>query len=673
MSNQQLRGGGWSFSVRAGIPTDPEEVKHGTAVGKQNAFLCLLSGAHITYDYIRAEGKAGRMGSRLMAIVAEGERERVYLTSILEHESISDQSIQKWKPKVPLAEGGLGVRVPNYGLTTFGDLFTSRQLAVLTAFSDLVAEAAERVKHDAIAAGLLNDRERLRNEGTGATAYAEAVSLYLAFVVDKCSDYWSSICTWNASAGQMRSTFGRPAIPMAWDYAEANPFSGSSGNWTAMLEWTRKAVQSLPTATHGSALLQDAQVQTTSAEKLVSTDPPYYDNIGYADLSDFFYLWLRRSVRSVFPDLFTTVVVPKSEELVATPYRHGNKERAEEFFLGGMTRAMRCLAEQSHPALPVTIYYAFKQSEKKGNTGIVSTGWEAFLKAVIHAGFTITGTWPVRTERVNRMRGHKSNALASSVVLVCRRNSSDAPVTTRHEFINILKTEMPKAVMHMQRANIAPVDLAQASIGPGMAIYTRYSRVLDAKGEPVSVRDALILINRTLDEILSEREGDFDADTRWALEWFKQQGFTEGEYGVAETLSKAKNTSVNGLVEAGILSSKSGKVRLLKPSELSENWEPATDKRLTVWEMVHHLVRVLESSGEKAASQFVVKLGTRAEVARELCYQLYTICENQKRANESLYYNSLVQSWPEIARLAQESGTLEVVQTSLFGGEESSM
>ena len=542
----------------------------------------------------------------------------------------------------------------------------------MTIFSDLIAEVMESVNHDAVTAGLPNDRKHLRNEGAGATAYAEAISLYLAFVVDKCSDYWSNICTWHTSGEKIRNAFGRQALQMMWVYAETNPFSGSSGNWMAMVNWMNKAVQQLPASTYGSAEHEDAQTQATSLGRLVSTDPPYYDNIGYADISDFFYVWLRHSLKSVFPDLFATLMVPKDEELVVAPYRHGDKEKAEEFFLDGMSRAMRCLAEQSHPALPVTIYYAFKQSEKKEGKGTVSTGWEAFLNAVINAGFMITGTWPMRTELANRIRGHESNALASSIVLVCRKSYSDAPLATRHEFINALKTELPKTVLRMQHANIAPVDLAQASIGPGMAVYTRYLRVLDARGEPVSVHDALILINRTLDEILSEREGDFDADTRWALEWFKQQGFTEGDYGVAEMLSKAKNTSVTGLVEAGILSSKAGKVRLLKPNELAEDWEPATDKRLTVWEMVHHLVRVLESSGEKAASQLVVELGTQAEVARELCYQLYTICENQKRANESLSYNGLVQSWPEIARLAQEDETL-VAQGSLFDEEESSM
>ena len=666
-------GGGWKFNVKVGVPKDAESAKYGTSAGKRNAFRCLLSGVPITYDYIRTEGKEGRMDSCLMAIVVEGDPGRVYLTPIPEHEVVSDQSMPEWKPEVRLAKGGLGISAPNYGLTTFGDLFSPRQLVALTTFSDLVVKVAECVKHDAITAGLPNDGEHLRNEGTSATAYAEAISLYLAFVVDKCSDYWSNICTWHTSGEKIRNTFGRQALQMMWVYAETNPFSSSSGNWMAMVNWIHKAVQQLPAATCGSTGSEDAQTQVVSLGRLVSTDPPYYDNIGYADISDFFYVWLRRSLKSVFPDLFTTLMVPKDEELVAAPYRHSSKEKAEKFFLDGMSQAMRCLAEQSHPALPVTIYYAFKQSEKKGNTGTVSTGWEAFLNAVINAGFMITGTWPMRTELANRIRGHESNALASSIVLVCRKSYSNAPIVTRHEFINALKTELPKAIMRMQHDNIAPVDLAQASIGPGMAIYTRYSRVLDARGEPVSVRDALILINRMLDEILSEREGDFDPDTRWALEWFKQQGFTEGDYGVAETLSKAKNTSVNGLVEAGILSSKAGKVRLLKPGELSKDWEPTTDKRLTVWEMVHHLVRVLGSSGEKAASQLVVELGTRAEVARELCYQLYTICENQNRANQSLSYNGLVQSWPEIARLAQESETPEAVQTSLFDGGQSSV
>jgi len=440
---------------------------------------------------------------------------------------------------------------------------------------------------------------------------------------------------------------------MSWDFAEVNPLSTQSGSFGNSLDYTAKGV-SCAGKNYGFAVQADAGTQTMTIDGVVSTDPPYYDNIGYADLSDFFYVWLRRSQRPVFPNLFATVAVPKAEELVATPYRHGSKAKAETFFLDGMTRAMHRLAEQAHPACPVTIYYAFKQSETKGDSGTTNTGWDTFLAAVIEAGFAISGTWPMRTELSNRMIGSGTNALASSIVLVCRPRPSDLPSATRREFLNALKSELPEALAKLQAANIAPVDLAQAAIGPGMAIYTRYARVLDAEGKPIPVRAALALINQVLDEVLAEQEGDFDADTRWALAWFDQNGFAEGEYGIAETLSKAKNTAVEGLREAGIISMRPGKVRILKPEELPKDWDPFTDKRLTVWEMVHQLIRVLESGGEAPAAALAAKLGTRAETARELCYRLYSLCERKKRATEAMAYNALVQSWPEISRLAQE-------------------
>jgi putative DNA methylase len=386
----------------------------------------------------------------------------------------------------------------------------------------------------------------------------------------------------------------------------------------------------------------------------VSTDPPYYDNIGYADLSDFFYVWLRRSLRSIFPDLFATLTVPKAEELVATPFRHGSKQEAEGFFLDGMTKAMHPLAEQAHPAFPVTIYYAFKQSESERGGGTASTGWETFLDAVIRAGFGISGTWPMRTEYTGNLKKNVG-ALASSIILVCRPRPADAPTATRREVVAALKAELPTALRDLRAGNIAPVDLAQAAIGPGMGVYTRYAKVLDAEGKPVSVREALALINATLDEALTEQEGDFDADSRWALAWFEQNGFSEGEFGVAETLSKAKNTAVGGLAEAGIVHSGRGKVRLLKPEELPAHWDPATDPRVTAWEIVHQLLRALGAGGERAAADLVAKLGSRAEMARELAYRLYTVCERRKRAPEALAYNGLVHSWPEIARLAREA------------------
>jgi putative DNA methylase len=541
----------------------------------------------------------------------------------------------------------------------------------LTTFSDLVGEAMAQVKRDALAAGLPDDGQPLRDGGTGATAYAEAVGVYLGCGISRSADFWSSLCIWaNQPKNELVThLFGRQAIPMAWDHAEANPFSESGGNFEKNLSYVAKGIDYLSGAAAGQASQVDAARNSVSTGKLVSTDPPYYDNIGYADLSDYFYVWLRRSLRPVFPDLFATLAVPKAEELVATPYRHGSKEKAEAFFLDGMTQATHRLAEQAHPAFPVTVYYAFKQSESESDKGSASTGWETFLDAVIRAGFAVSGTWPMRTERQGRMIGNDANALASSIVLVCRPRAASAPTATRREFVSALKAELPAALPELQKANIAPVDLAQAAIGPGMAVYTRFARVLDAEGKPLSVREALALINATLDEALAEQEGDFDADSRWALAWFEQSGFAEGEYGVAETLSKAKNTSVGGMVEAGILASKRGKVRLLEPDELPADWDPATDARLTAWEMVHHLIRVLEAGGETAAAELLGKLGAKAEVARELCYRLYTIFERKKRAQEALRYNALVQSWPEIARLARERGTRRAEQTSLFEGD----
>ena len=663
-----IEGRGYRFTVKVGEPPDADAAKAGTKLSRGANFRCLMSGSPIEGDYIKAEGQAKRMGARPMAVVAEGDRGRVYLAPTAEHEETAGKALPEWRPEgnVPARLTG-GTCVP-YGLSTWADLFTPRQLVALTTFSDLVTEARARVERDAVVAGLPDDSTPLRDGGTGARAYAEAVGVYLGLSASRAADAWSTIVSWRNGVEATRGTFARQAIPMVWDYAEANPLSSSCGNWQgACLSWVAEALDCLPHEQTGSTAQADARTQALVPNALVSTDPPYYDNIAYADLSDFFYVWLRRSLKPVFPDLFATLTVPKAEELVATPYRHGSKDAAETFFLAGMTQAVRCLAAQVHPGFPVTIYYAFKQSEKKGDEGTSSTGWETFLDAVIEAGFAITGTWPLRTERGGRMIGIGTNVLASSIVLVCRRRPADAPMATRRDFVAALKSELPVALTHLQRGNIAPVDLAQAAIGPGMAVYTRYAKVLDAAGKALPVRDALALINQTLDEALAEQEGDFDADSRWALAWFEQSGFDEGEYGVAEMLSKAKNTSVAGMVEAGILASRAGKVRLLRPEELPPDWNPTTDPRLTAWEMVHHLVRALEAGGESAAAELAAPLGVKAEAARELCYRLYTLCERKKRNAEALSYNSLVQSWPEISRLAQEVGRHGAEQSGLFG------
>ncbi|MEW6037043.1 MAG: DUF1156 domain-containing protein [Pseudomonadota bacterium] len=962
---------GYRFTVKVGKPKAAEAAKNGTKLARGANFRCLMSGAPISGDYIKAEGKAGRMGARLMAIVAEGDRGRVYLAPTVEHEAAALKAQPEWKPESPLPDDPRNFWTVQYGLTTYGDLFTPRQLVALTTFSDLVGEARERVKRDSLeahaargadvtpaqapgwyrrgdkhpphydipqltqfvtfrladtlpkdklaewkedlATGRISDndyrsqvdawldrgmgacwlrdpaiatlvqnalrhfdgerytlhgwvimpnhvhvvfsphephrladilhswksfsakqanrllgrtgafwqddyfdrfirdetdlaqvltyvaynpvvaglcatpehypfagggvlpgnaalgdgrdahapmgdgpRARLETEqsgehggrdahppttaamgdgrparhtppiadddaalnqgGSGATAYAEAVGVYLAFALSKVANIGSSIASWMSDRGAFRETFARQAIPMVWDFAEANPFADAGGSFGTALDKGAMVVEALPGTTPGIAVQADVSRQAdatrvflgarssrapageTPALPVISTDPPYYDNIGYADLSDFFYVWLRRSLRPVFPDLFATMAVPKAEELVATPYRHGGKEKAEAFFLDGMTQAMHRLAEQSHPAYPVTIYYAFKQSETQGERAsgpqaagtaappaTTSTGWETFLDAVIRAGFGISGTWPMRTEGVGRIIAKGTNALASSIVLVCRPRQSDAGIASRRDFLSALKRELPEALRHLQHGNIAPVDLAQAAIGPGMAVFSRYAKVLENDGSAMSVRTALALINQTLDEVLAEQEGEFDADTRWAVAWFDQNGFAEGPYGVAETLCTAKNTSVSGMVEAGILSAKGGKVRLLTPSELPgsagvppagardervpKTWDPARDARLTIWEIVHRLIRALDS-GETQAAQVLAAVravsAEKCEAARDLAYRLFTLSERRKRAQDALAYNALVTSWPEIARLAQEGSTSHPVQSRLL-------
>jgi putative DNA methylase len=674
----------YRFVVRVAKPKDMAALRNGTRAGKAQDFLCLFSGVSIPRSYIREEGKAKRLGARLMAIVAEGDGGRVILSPAAADEELAD-SAASYDSVGEARETFLSIATPTramitggvcsaYGLETFGDLFTSRQLVALTTFSNLVEEARVLAKRDAVASGLSDDGRRLSEGGFGATAYADAVAVYLAFGVDKMSDRHSSLSRWDPTptASGVINTFSRQALPMTWDYAEGNPFSEASGNFEGGVGWIVKVMNAtLPATAGGLAVAADAAYQNLSSDKVVSTDPPYYDNIGYADLSDYFYVWLRHSLRAVFPGLFSTIAVPKADELVATLYRHGSKEKADAFFLNGMTHAMNRLAAQAHPAFPVTIYYAFKQSESDGADGTISSGWDTFLEAVLRAGFAITGTWPMRTELANRMIGAGANALASSIVLVCRSRAVASSSTTRRDFVAALKAELPTAVTLLKRGNVAPVDLAQAAIGPGMAIFTRYSKVLDAEGGQLSVREALALINQTLDEALAEQEGIFDADSRWALAWFEQSGFAEGEYGVAETLSKAKNTSVAGMVAAGLLSSSRGKVRLLKPAELSADWDPVTDTRLTAWEVVHHLIRALETGGgEIAAATLVAKLGTKAENARELAYRLYTLCERKKRPAEAMSYNGLVLSWPEITRLAQGGENSSGAQTAMFGEAE---
>jgi len=659
-----VEGSTYRFEVQVadGKRKPPASAKGGTkAAGRGANFLCLVSQTPITGDYIKAEGQAGRMGARLMAVVAEGQRGRVYLSPDEAMEALAKSAQPTWKPDgdVPARLTG-GTCVP-YGMRRWGDLFTPRQLVALNTFSDLVGEAREKIRADAVMSGMADDGRGLDAGGTGATAYAEAVAAGLAFALSRTADRGSTICSWDNSPKMeaLRNTFGRQAIPMVWDFAEGNPFSESSGNWINNVDWGAKALAKVPALTGGAATQQDASTQSISTGRVVSTDPPYYDNIGYADLSDFFYVWLRRTLRGTFPSLFATVAVPKAEELVATPYRHGGKEGAERFFLDGMTAAMHNIADKAHGAFPVSIYYAFKQSDT-GDDGTASTGWETFIAAVLRAGFAIHGTWPMRTELGNRMIGSGTNALASSIILVCRRRPDDAPQIPRREFQRELKEVLGEALEAMLggadgASPIAPVDLAQAAIGPGMGVFSQYAAVLESNGEPMSVKTALMLINRQVDEVLGGET--FDADTNFCLGWFDEVGFGTGDFGTANTLAQAKATSVATVEQSGVAIAKGGKVRLLKPDEYPADWDPQTDNRTPVWEALHQLIRAYNTGGESAAGSLLARMPEKSGDIRRLAYWLYNACAERKRLpEEARAYNELITAWHAIEAASQEVG-----------------
>jgi len=660
-----VEGDRYRFIVKVGKP--PPMAAGGTTAGKRKAFRCLMSDTPIDYQFIRDQGKAGRMGQKLMAVVAEGAGCRVYLSPTSEIQAVAAQAKPTWKPEMALPDNPRDFKTPNYGLTTYGDLFTPRQLVALTTFSDLVGEARERIRQDALTAGLPDDSCGLEAGGTGAQAYAEAVSVYLAFVVDRLVDYGCSLSTWRPKDNAMRSGLAKQALPMSWDFAEGNPFGDSSSAFSKCANVVADVIETslAPRGAPGGRSFQhNASDELPNLGPLfVSTDPPYYDNIGYADLSDFYYVWLRRALKGQAATLLGTIAVPKTEELVATPYRHGGVEAAETFFLSGMTRAMANLANRSHPSVPVTIYYAFKQSDT-GDEGTASTGWETFLAAVLASGFALTGTWPVRTEGDNRQVGVGNNALASSIVLVCRKRPSDATTISRREFIRELNAVLPEALDEMTkgsaggRSPVAPVDLSQAIIGPGMAVFSKYAAVLEADGTPMSVRTALQLINRFL------AEDDFDPDTQWCLHWFEQHGWGESVFGEADVLARAKATSVEGLKAAGVIHSGAGKVRLMKWNEYPADWDPRSDDRLPIWEGLHQLIRALRQGGETASGALLAGLSGKAESVRQLAYRLYTLCERQGWAEDARAYNELITSWSGVEAAAVPSSK---VQGELFG------
>ncbi|NLD43079.1 MAG: DUF1156 domain-containing protein, partial [Chloroflexi bacterium] len=644
------------FGVRTGRGQVPPPPK----TGRGAKFRCLVCESHAPDDHIKAEGMAGRMGRQLMAVVVEGARGRRYL-------SPDDCTVPGDLPPVDVSDleaklnyDKRAIWCPLYGLTRYVDLFTDRQLVALTTFSDLVGEAREQVLAGALAAGMPDDGGGLEDGGAGAQAYADAVATYTAFALDKLSDWCSSLCSWISGIEGVRDTFARQALPMVWDFVEINPLSNSVGNWLNHVTWVAAGVESVPATTSATVVQLDATAALPYAgPAVITTDPPYYDNIGYADLSDFFYVWARRSLRSVHPALFSTLLVPKAQELVATPHRfEGDRRAARDFFEDGLRAAFCRMHDAQADAQVMTVFYAFKQEDRDDENGnTASPGWETMLDGLLKADFEITGTWPMRSERGARMVSIGTNALASSIVLVCRPRSGNAPMATRREFTATLRTEMPAALDRLTHGGIAPVDLAQASIGPGMAVFSRYAKVLEADGSPVTVRTALQIINQELDAYLAQQEGELDRDTRFCVDWFTQYGLGEGEFGQADVLARAKNTSVEGLTRAGVLDARRGKVRLLGKDELPEEWDPVADGRMTVWEATHHLIRALDSGGEEAAARLVARLGGGvSESARALAYRLYSICDRKARAELARDYNNLVVSWPAIRDKAASAG-----------------
>lgn len=654
-------GGEVRFEVAPGKATQDGTVNRRGAT-------CVHCGAPIDLKYVKEESKAGRMGAQLMAVVAEGNRSRVYIAP--DDTQIETAKVEKPAdyPTGKLAKHFTGGSCVPYGLDEFDKLFTNRQLAALTTFSELVGEAQKQAEADAVAAGLPDDGVGLDDGGTGARAYGEAIGVYLAFVVDKLTDYHSSICSWNSPGEKMRNVFGRQAIPMTWDYAEANPFCSSSGSLTNMLRWVYEDVAALPSiALHGVARQFDAQSDNGMRGILVSTDPPYYDNIGYADLSDFFYVWMRQSLRNTYPKLFNTMLVPKHEELVATPYRENRgKDGAREFFEEGMFSAFKQVNKYAREDVPVTIYYAFKQSETESSNEVettASTGWETMLSAIIRAGFSINGTWPMRTEKPGRTIGNGTNALASSIVLVCRKRPEDAPMGTRREFVMALKRELGSALDKLRSSNIAPVDLSQSAIGPGIGVYSRYSQVLEADGNPMTVRSALQLINQELDAYFSDQDGELDRESRFCVDLYTQKAFDTIRFGEADVLARAKNVSIEGLAAKGLLSSVKGEVHLLDRADVSQ----LVDFMGPTWLVTQQLTRALEEGGVVACAKILRQvLGGKAEGAKSLAYRLFTIADKKGWQQEAFAYNSLVSAWPEIQSKAAQLAAEEPVQGSLF-------
>lgn len=664
------------FEIGHDLRDLPHNAGEGT-VGRRGA-ACVACNSAVSLKHIREVGRAKKLGTVMMAVVAEGSRQRIYLAPTDEHRAAADVTAPSDTVSGSLGHYPRDLKAPTYGLTEFRDLFTARQLTALTTFSDLVAEARARVLSDALTAGVPTGVS-LEAGGTGAEAYADAVATYLGMGVSRAADRSSTIASWDSSASKIRNTFGRQAIPMTWDFAESAPFSGSTGNYYSQIEWTAEAVEYTPSSEAGIAAQCDAATRSY-AGVVISTDPPYYDNIGYSDLSDYFYVWLRRSLRTVHPQLLSTMLVPKAEELVANPYRHDGKDGAMEFFEDGFRKVFARAREHASPEFPITVWYAFKQSDTDSE-GTTSSGWETLLEGMIRGRWAITATWPNRSELSNRMIASGSNALASSIVLSLRPRPDNAPTTDRRGFIDALQVELPDALRNLQHGHIAPVDLPQAAIGPGMAVFSRYGAVLEPDGSNMSVRSALSRINEILDEVLNEQEGDFDATTRFAIAWYRQYGYGIGKFGDADNLARARNTSVETMDRDEILTSRAGKVQLAKPADLDWDYDVLADDHTSAWEALHHTIKVLERDGIAPAGDFLRDATSRPDGAvdldlvKELAFLLFSLAEKNGWTKDALSFNALATSWPDIVdamKRVEDSGPRDAQDALDFSqGDES--
>lgn len=643
-----------SYSVKNGLPT-----KDNGTVNRKGA-ICICCNSPVGFQYIKGESNAGRLSARMIAIVVEGVNRRRYLNSTIEQIHASLASKPKNCEFGELAHYPGYINPNAYGLADISSLFTNRQLTVLSTLSNLVIEVQRKVVLDSETAGLSSDSTPISKGGNGSVSYSQAISVFLSFVIDKMADYHSSICSWHNTGEKISHTFGMTGISMTWDYAEANPFSNSSGCFDNMLKWVEKSIVNLPALKSGVALQRDAQSDIGLRNVMISTDPPYYSNVPYANFSDFFYAWLRMNLKETYPNLFRTLHSPKNEELVADPFRAGSKEKASEHFELGMLQACTMMSIYTRIDIPVSIYYSFKQNDAEStNEGILtsSTGWETMLTAIIKAGFSIVGTWPLRTEMSTRSRANESNALASSIVLVCRKRSDDVFICTRRDFINSLKRELKPSLAKLQSTNIAPVDLAQSAIGPGMGVYSRYSQVLEADGTTMNVRNALQIINQELDLYFTEQDGELDRNSRFCVDLYSQYAFNEMKFGEADVLARAKNTSVEGLSAHRILHAQKGVVRLLTREEIPQETNPDDEENYgsCAWLLTQQLTHAMEQGGIQATAKIIMPiLGSIAEQAKALAYRLFTIADRKGWAKEAYAYNTLVIAWPEVQMRAAE-------------------